>query len=106
MSDVHMKLNQGLPQHKHHSTRRKLYSPAKLHSNLRNKLVMCYIWSTVLYGAETWKLWIVYQKNLESSELWCCWRMEINWTDHVKWRSITKSQSGQEYPTNDKTKEG
>jgi len=24
--------------------------------NLRNKLVKCYIWSTSLYGAETWKL--------------------------------------------------
>jgi hypothetical protein len=24
--------------------------------NLRNKLVKCYIWSTALYGAETWTL--------------------------------------------------
>jgi hypothetical protein len=26
----------------------------KLDLNLRKKLVKCYIWGTVLYGAETW----------------------------------------------------
>ena len=33
--------------------------------NLRKKLVKCYIWSTALYGAETWTLQKVDQKNLE-----------------------------------------
>jgi hypothetical protein len=33
--------------------------------NLRNKLVKCYIWSTALYGAETWTLRKVDQKYLE-----------------------------------------
>jgi len=28
----------------------------KLDLNLRKKLVKCYIWSTALYGAETWTL--------------------------------------------------
>jgi hypothetical protein len=51
---------------------------------LRKKLVKCYIWSTALYGAETGMLWAVDQKQLESSEMWCCKRMEkISWTDHV-----------------------
>jgi hypothetical protein len=51
---------------------------------LRNKLVNCYIWSKVLYGAETWMLWTVDQKNLEIFEMWCWRRMEkISWTDHV-----------------------
>ena len=31
---------------------------------LRNKLVKCCIWSTALYGAETWKLRAVDQKEL------------------------------------------
>jgi hypothetical protein len=53
--------------------------------NLRKKLVKCYIWSIALYGAETWTLWEVDRKYLESSELWCWRRMEkISWTDSVR----------------------
>ena len=29
---------------------------SKLDLNLRKKLVKCYVWSMVLYGAETWML--------------------------------------------------
>jgi hypothetical protein len=43
---------------------------------LRKKLVKCYIWSTGLYGDETWTLRAVDQKNLESYEMWCWRRME------------------------------
>jgi len=42
-------------------------------SELRKKLVKCYIWSIALYGAETWTLREVDQKHLESFEMWC-WR--------------------------------
>jgi hypothetical protein len=41
--------------------------------NLRKKLVMCYIWSTALYDAETRTLQKVGQKYPESFEMWC-WR--------------------------------
>jgi hypothetical protein len=52
---------------------------------LRKKLMKCYIWSIALYGAETWTLRTVNQKQLESFEMWCRRRMEkISWTDHVK----------------------
>jgi hypothetical protein len=52
---------------------------------LRKKLVKCYVWITTLYGAETWMLRAVDQKNLESFEMWCWRRMEkIGWTDHVR----------------------
>ena len=45
----------------------------------------CYIWSTVLYGAETWTLRAVDQKHLESFEMWRWRRMEkISCTDHVR----------------------
>jgi len=36
---------------------------------LRKKLLKCYIWSIVLYGAETWTLRAVDQKHLESFEM-------------------------------------
>jgi len=35
--------------------------------------VKCHIWSIAFYGAETWTLWAVDQKHLESFEMWC-WR--------------------------------
>ena len=45
----------------------------------------CYIWSIALYGAETWRLRAVDQKQVESFEMWCWRRMEkISWTDHVR----------------------
>jgi len=56
-----------------------------LELGLRKKQVKCYIWSIALYGAETWTLQAVEQKQLESVEMWCWRRMEkISWTDHVR----------------------
>jgi len=38
-----------------------------------------------LYRVETFTLRATDQKRLESSEMWCCRRMEkISWTDHVR----------------------
>jgi len=49
------------------------------------KLVKCYLWGIVLFGAETWELRKVDQKFLESFEMWHCRRMEkISWSDRVK----------------------
>ena len=39
---------------------------SKLYLNLRKKLVKCYIWDIVLYGAETWTLRPADQKYLQS----------------------------------------
>jgi hypothetical protein len=47
--------------------------------------VKCYIWSTALYGAETWTIQEVGEKYLESFEIWCWRRMKrISWTDRVR----------------------
>jgi hypothetical protein len=56
----------------------------QLDFNLRKKLAKCYIWRLALYGAETWTLWKVDQKYLESFET-CGWRRteKISWTDRV-----------------------
>ena len=57
----------------------------KLDLNLRKKLVKCYIWNMVSYGAETWTLRAADQKYLESPEMWCWRRMEkVSWTDNVR----------------------
>ena len=55
---------------------------------LRKKLVKCYIWSIPLYGAENWTLRAVDQKHLESFEMWCWRRMEMDWSCE-KWRCTT-----------------
>jgi hypothetical protein len=64
--------------------REKTLFTSKLHLELRKKLVKCYIWSTALYGAETWTVRKLDQKYLESFEMWC-WRrtQTINRTDRV-----------------------
>ena len=52
---------------------------------LRKKLVKCYIWIIALYGADTWTLRALDQKQLGSFEMWCWRRMEkISWTDQVR----------------------
>jgi hypothetical protein len=56
---------------------------------LRKKLVKCYVWSTALYGAETWTLRAVNQKHLESFEMWCWGRLQkISWADHVRNKDV------------------
>jgi hypothetical protein len=58
---------------------------SKLDLKFRKKLVKCYIESIAFYGAETWTLWKVDQKYLESIEMWCWRRMEkIRWADRVR----------------------
>jgi hypothetical protein len=49
------------------------------------KLAKCYMWSTALYGAETWTLRKVDQKHLERFKMWC-WRKteKIIRTDSVR----------------------
>ena len=51
--------------------KKKTLFTSKLDLNLRKKLLKCYIWSTALYGAETWTLRAADQKYLESFEMWC-----------------------------------
>ena len=52
---------------------------------MRKKLVKCYVWSTALYGVETWTLRAVDQKHLESFEMWRWRRVEKTiWAEHVR----------------------
>jgi hypothetical protein len=39
---------------------------SKFNFDLRKKLLKCYIWSVAFYVAETWAVWKVDQKHLES----------------------------------------
>ena len=56
-----------------------------LEKELRKRVVKCFVWSVVLYGAETWSLRRNEQKRLEAFEMWVWRRMErVNWTDKIK----------------------
>ena len=62
-------------------------------------LVTCNIWSTALYGAETWTFRKVDQKYLQSFEMWC-WRSmkKISRIDSMR-NEVVHSQGEEEYPT-------
>ena len=50
---------------------------------LRSRIAKCYIWSTLLYGAETWTVTKVTSDKLEAFEMWLYMRMlGISWKEH------------------------
>jgi hypothetical protein len=67
---------------------------SNLDLNVRKEVVNCYIWSTAFHCAETRTLWKVYQKYLESFEMWCWRRMDkISWTDRVRNEEVLERAS-------------
>ena len=49
--------------------KKKALFTSTLDLELRKKLVKCYIWDITVYGAETWTLRAIDQKQLESFEM-------------------------------------
>uniref|UniRef100_A0A8D8XFQ8 Craniofacial development protein 2 n=1 Tax=Cacopsylla melanoneura TaxID=428564 RepID=A0A8D8XFQ8_9HEMI len=55
-----------------------------LNLNLRMRLVRCYIFSILLYGAECWTLTDTLLKKLQSFEMWVYRRMlRVSWMDKI-----------------------
>jgi hypothetical protein len=48
-----------------------------------------------VYGAATWALRNVYQKYLDSFEMWCWRREKSNWTDRVKNKEVLQRDKGE-----------
>jgi len=76
--------------------KKRIVFTSKSDLNLKKKLIKCYIWTMALYGAETWTLRAADQKYLESFEMWCWRRMEISWTDHVRYEEVLLRVNEQE----------
>lgn len=56
---------------------------------VRKRLLKTYIWSTTLYGCETWTVGEADRKKLEAFEMWCYRRMmKIPWIDRVSNREV------------------
>lgn len=61
-----------------------VFQNPRLDLELRTRLVKCYVWSILLYGAETWTLKVQEMNRLESFETWIYRRMlKIPWTAHI-----------------------
>ena len=61
----------------------KILTSKNISIELRSRIAKCYIWSTLLYGAETWTLTKVTSDKLEAFEMWLYRRMlRISWKEH------------------------
>ena len=60
---------------------RNLLTNRKLSIKTRKNMIKTYIWSTLLYGVESWTLTLMMVRRLEALEMWL-WRrmMKIPWT--------------------------
>ena len=60
----------------------KILTSRNISIELRSRIAKCYIWSTLLYGAETWTLSKVTSDKLEAFEMWLYRRMlRISWKE-------------------------
>jgi hypothetical protein len=60
-----------------------------LKTEIRKRLIKCFVWSTVLYGSETWTIRKADERRLEAFEMWTWRRMEkIKWTDKVSNKKV------------------
>lgn len=50
---------------------RKFLSNSKVSSTTRKHMIICYVWSVLLYGPETWTLHADLVKRLQAFEMWC-----------------------------------
>ena len=52
------------------SKMRDVLKSTKIPLNTRKRILQCYVWSTLLYGAETWTITKVMKTRIEAFELW------------------------------------
>ena len=57
--------------------------------SLRRRFLKSYVWSTMLYGCETWNISSAMQRKIEAAEMWFFRRMlRISWTEHATNESV------------------
>ena len=55
-----------------------------INSQTKLRLIKCYIWSTMLYGCETWTISEAMKKQLKAAEMWFLRRMmKVSWIKKV-----------------------
>nr|CAH7716415.1 unnamed protein product [Callosobruchus chinensis] len=64
---------------------KKILTNRDLNFKLRYRMVECYVWSVLLYGAEAWTLKAAAINRIETFEMWTLRRMlKISWTEHAR----------------------
>lgn len=67
----------------------KIFRSHDLNLEVKTRLLRCYIFSVLLYGAEAWTLTEASSKKLEAFEMWLYRRMlRVPWTDKVSNQEI------------------
>ena len=62
----------------------KVLTSRDIHMTVCIKVLRCYVWSTLLYGCETWTISVAMQKKIKAFETWLYRRMlRISWKDMV-----------------------
>ena len=62
----------------------------------RKRILKCYVWTTLLYGAETWTLTKSMLKKLDAFEIWAYRRMSrISWKDRLSNEIVLRRIQGQ-----------
>ena len=54
---------------------RPVLTDRKLSLRIRTRLLKCYVWSTLLYGCESWTMTAETRRNIEATEMWFYRRM-------------------------------
>ena len=57
--------------------------------DLHKRFMKTYVWPTLLYGCEAWKISNVIQKKIEAGDIWFMRRMHrISWVEHASNESV------------------
>ena len=64
----------------------------------RKRIVKCYIWTTLLYGSDTWTITQANMKKLQSFEMWVYRKMlKISWIQKIRNEDVMKMINTKEY---------
>ena len=56
----------------------------KISLKTKKRILKCYVWSTLMYGCESWTISKAMQERLEAAEIWFLRRMlSISWLDRM-----------------------
>lgn len=70
---------------------REVLTSRNIRKKVKIRLVKCYVWSTLLYGVETWTISALMLKMINAFEMWCLRRvLKISWRDKIKNETVLK----------------
>ena len=68
-----------------------VFNDRKLSVNLKIRLLKTFVWSTLLYGSESWTFTSETRRNLEATEMWFLRRMfRVSYMDRVTNEEVLK----------------